>query len=876
MSQDIYPAHKQTKTQNMNKKVPSKKAKQSKKRTKYVVHLWRLILVGLVATFIVLGGFFIWVATLEIPELGNFADRDIRQSTKIYDRTGEVLLYDVFKEERRTVVDISEISDNVKKAVLATEDDEFYNHNGVRFTALIRSIVQKIQNPDSRLGGGSTITQQVIKNAILTSDRRVERKVKEWVLAWRLEGQLSKDEILAAYLNEIAFGGSVYGVEQAARSFFGISASEVSIAQSAYIAAVPKAPTFYSPFGSNKDRLEGRKNYILGRMRDLGYISQDQYETARAETVEFVARENRGIKAPHFVFYIVEQLEQEYGNDMVERGGLRVITTLDWELQQELETITTEYSERLPEFGASNLATVAVDVQDGNILSMVGSKDYFADDIDGNFNIATAQRQPGSTFKPFVYSLAFERGYTPQTMLWDATTEFSSSCFPDGTSKFQTGTEGCYTPQNYDSRARGPISMQSALAQSLNIPAVKALYLVGVGDAISWSQKLGITGLNRSASFYGLNLVLGGGEVRLIDMASAYAVFGNDGKRNELASILRVTNRDGEILSRFEKNEQQVMSTNVARMVSQILSDDDLKRPMFGARSVLYHDDIDVAVKTGTTNSFRDTWTVGYTNAVSVGVWIGNNDNTKMANKPSSTVAAPYWRMAMDAARIRYPGSAFTDPTYPDPSTLPPVLAGSWQGDQSYTVVVPDIDEEGELISAEETRFLPAYHSVLHWVDKRDPQSGGNSRGDSLYENWETAVRDYAISAGYETAIEPGENGEEPIDGENNGGEGTTTSPTIPEQTSVDFFFTAPFEGSVLDINRRQSIEIILEGPSEDVDRIFYYVNNTYLGSGAANETSASFTPSSIRNIENTNTIKVIVQLENGDKIERRMVFGVQ
>jgi len=257
-------------------------------------------------------------------------------------------------------------------------------------------------------------------------------------------------------------------------------------------------------------------------------------------------------------------------------------------------------------------------------------------------------------------------------------------------------------------------------------------------------------------------------------------------------------------------------------------------------------------------------------------VWIGNNDNTKMANKPSSTVAAPYWRMAMDAARIRYPGSAFTDPTYPDPSTLPPVLAGSWQGDQSYTVVVPDIDEEGELIDVEETRFLPAYHSILHWVDKRDPQSGGNSRGDSLYENWETAVRDYAISAGYETAIEPGENGEEPIDGENNGGEGTTTSPTIPEQTSVDFFFTAPFEGSVLDINRRQSIEIILEGPSEDVDRIFYYVNNTYLGSGAANETSASFTPSSIRNIENTNTIKVIVQLENGDKIERRMVFGVQ
>jgi len=848
------------------------------KQSRMGIFLWRSIMVLAIIGFLTLGAFFVWVATLEIPELGNFADRDVRESTKIYDNTGEVLLYDVFKEERRTVVPLSKVSKNIQKAVLATEDDQFYSHHGVRPMALVRSVIEKIQNPEKRLGGGSTITQQVIKNAILTNERAIERKVKEWVLAWRLENQLSKDEILEAYLNEIAFGGSVYGVEQAARSFFGKNAADVSIAEAAYIAAVPKAPTFYSPYGSNVDRLEGRKNYIIGRMRSLGYITQEEYTQALAEEVTFVVRQDKGIKAPHFVFYVIESLEEQYGPEMVERGGLKVITTLNWELQQELEQVTVDYVDSLAQFKAENLATVAIEAKTGKIIGMVGSKDYFADDIDGKFNIATASRQPGSTFKPFVYAEAFEIGYTPQTVLWDVKTEFSPSCYPDGTPLLPQYADRCYSPQNYDNSVRGPISMSSALAQSLNIPAVKTLYLTGVGNAINRAKEMGITTLNRSASFYGLSLVLGGGEVRLLDMTSAYSVFANDGKRNRPVAIMRVEDKNGEELEAYEQDEKQVLSANVARMINSILSNDDLKRPTFGANRYLYHTDAQVAVKTGTTNSFKDTWTVGYTPEVSVGVWIGNNDNSPMAQKPSSTVAAPYWRAAMDKARAQYKNTNFIAPVYPDKSTLPPVLAGVWQGGERFFIDTRT-GEPANIDTPQEFRgedYLINYHSILHWVSKRDPLSGGNSIGDALYENFELPIANWARASGLPTAQDQDStNGTstEDIPDSNSSGDNTDDGDT---SINLDFTILSPQSFETLEADDRQTIRISFTGDTEQVDKIFFYVNNSYLESISQNEREIEFVPSSIRTIANTNVVKVVVQTKDGDRIEHEQTFKIQ
>lgn len=850
---------------------------KQKEANPIMLWIWRGMKALIILGFVVLGLFFIWVATLEIPTLGNFEERQVRESTKIYDKTGEFLLYDVFEEERRTVIPLSEVSPNIQKAILAIEDDEFYNHHGVRPLAVIRSIIQKIQNPDSRLAGGSTITQQVIKNAILSSDRRIERKAKEWVLAWRLENQLSKEEILETYLNEIAFGGAVYGVEQAALSFFGKRASEVTIAEAAYLAAVPKAPTFYSPYGQNRDQLETRKDVIITRMRNLGYISQEEYLAALDEEVEFQTREDTGINAPHFVFYVIEYLEAQYGTEVVERGGLRVITTLDWELQQKLEEETAEYAEILPQYNAENLATVAIEAESGKIIGMVGSKGYFDEEIDGKFNIATAFRQPGSAFKPFVYAQAFVEGYTPQTVLWDVKTEFSTSCYPDGTPLLPQYADRCYSPNNYDSSTRGPISMEAALAGSLNIPAVKAIYLVGVSDAIATAKRLGITGLNRSPSFYGLALVLGGGEVRLLDMVSAYGTFANDGVRNKPVAIQEVKDREGEILEQYEQQEERAIDANVARMISEILSDDDLKRPIFGASNSLYHSDAQVAVKTGTTNDFKDTWTVGYTPRVAVGVWIGNNDNTPMARRPSSTVAAPYWRRVMDATRSLYPAQErFGVPAYPDPSTLPPVLQGVWQGgDQELLVdtrtgTLATSDTPEEFI---ETQYVANYHSILHWVDKSNPRGGGNSTQDGLYEHWEYPIAAWAAATGLQTSEEQllglGATTSTSTDFEDDEDESDVTLP-------VDFSIVEPASDALIDANERQEIRIQITGPAQDIDRIFYYVNDTYLGSGGHNETSTSFVPSSVRTIANTNIVRVVVQTDDDRRIEREAIFKIK
>lgn len=877
----------------------TKKKTNNKKSKRSLLAILKRIAFFAVVAFLVLGGiFFIWVATLEIPE-SNIDERIVAQSTKLYDQSGETLLYDVYKDERRTVVPLEDISPNMVKAIMAIEDDTFYEHNGVRPLALARAIYYKLRDPSSRLQGGSTITQQVIKNAMLTSERKIERKVKEWVLAWRLEKIKSKDEIMEIYLNEVPFGGPVYGVEQAAQSFFAKSADELTVAESAYLAALPKAPTTYL---NDRERFDGRARFIMKRMRDLGFISQAQYEEALEQEIVFVEQVDKGIKAPHFVFYVQDQLEEELieGVDDLSQNGYRVRTTLNWDLQQQIESVVATHTERITtNYNASNLAVVVIENETGKIRAMVGSKDYFAEDIDGNFNITTAFRQPGSTFKPLVYSYALSQGYTPETIIWDAPTEFSQACYPDGEPRPGAREADCYSPQNYDQRFRGPLTMRSALAQSLNIPAVKMLYMVGVGNAMDFAQDLGITSLTKAPSFYGLNLVLGGGEVRMIDMASAYSTFANDGVRHDLAVWEEVTDSRGEVLDEYEDYKEQVMSANAARMINDILSDNDAKRPMFGTYSRLYYEDgRDVAVKTGTTNNFRDVWTAGYSKEVTVVVWAGNNDNTPIGNAPSSSVVGPFWRDAMDAALEYYNAPAFSSYSIENYESLKPILRGNYEGGAVYVdtqtgeVVANPSQEEIELGLVERTGGVE-YHSLLHYIDRNDVRgpAPSNPGSDGLYEHFEYGVAFWTDQQGWESTrdsntidslldqIRDMDGGADIPDDWFGGGDTPDEEVVEPEPVasqSFDFEIESPANKATVDGSQELEISLNILGRERDIDTIYYYFNNSYLGSGSSRQTSWEVRPDSVRGVEESNTIRVIVELENGDRVEKNHILYVE
>lgn len=667
---------------------------------------------GLGMGFIVLiflGFFVIWFSTIELPDLNNFENRVVSESTKIYDRTGKVVLFDVHGNVRRTVVPLDQISDYVKWATIAIEDQNFYNHHGIEPKAILRAILTNLKDGDLLTGqGGSTITQQVIKNALLTSDKKISRKIKEWVLAPRLEAKMTKDEILELYLNEVPYGGTVYGVQEAGRKFFGKDAKDLTLVESAYIAALPQAPTYYSPYGSHKDALEKRKNRVLKEMFDLNFITKSEYEEAIKTKVEFQKQEDYGIKAPHFVMYIREQLEQKYGADAVEKGGLKVITTLDWELQKDAEEIVKKWAPiNKQKFDAENAAIVTVDPNTGQILTMVGSRDYFDEEIDGNFNIATASRQPGSSIKPIIYAEAFNKGYRPETVVFDLPTEFSTTCYSGGS---------CYSPQNYDEKFRGPISLRSALAQSLNVPAVKVLYLAGIEDALNLAKQMGLETLT-NAKQYGLTLVLGGGEVRPLDMAGAYAIFAADGIKHPLNGVLKIEDNKGKTMEEFETKEYRVLSEQTARLISSVLSDNSARTPAFGSNSPLYFGDIDVAAKTGTTNDYRDTWIVGYTPNLSVVAWAGNNDNRSMQKQTAGYIVAPMWNEFMQKAIAKYPASNFIDPE-PIDSNLKPVLRGIWENPLGV-------------------------HEILHWVKTSDPlgQEPSNPASDPQYILWEEPVQ---------------------------------------------------------------------------------------------------------------------------------------
>lgn len=699
----------------------------------------RTVLLALLSLGFFLGGVvFVWAATFKIPDIESLQSRKVTQSTKIYDRTGAVLLYDLHEDVDRTLVPIEDISANIRNATVAIEDSTFYEHAGVRPLATLRAVVlQPLRGKGVQ--GGSTITQQVVKNSVLTSERAISRKLIEWVVALRLEQKLTKDEILELYLNESPYGGTIYGVEEAARSFFGKPARDVTLAEAAYLAALPQAPTYYSPYGNNRQALEERKNLVLSRMRELNFITDLELAAAQKEIVVFDAQAVSGIRAPHFVFFVREQLEREFGRRTLEEAGWKVITTLDMELQEVAETTVREYAlKNAEDFNAENAALVAIDPKTGDIVTMVGSRDYFDEEIDGNFNIALATRQPGSAFKPFVYAQTFREGYAPETVLFDVQTQFSTTC---AINNF-TSDDGCYSPQNYDFAYRGPMTLRDALAQSVNVPAVKALYLVGIPDAVRLARSMGISTL-LDPERLGLTLVLGGGEVTLLDMVSAYGVFAYEGVRNQYRSILKIEDLAGNEVRSYPVVQSRVLEEEVALSISDVLSDNVARTPAFGANSPLNFPGYHVAAKTGTTNDSRDAWIVGYSPNIAVGAWAGNNNNTPMVKQVAGFIVAPMWNEFMRFALSKYPNEPFPEPRSLISENDKPILRGIWEG--------VDITQD----ATGGMRVVANIHSILYWLNKNDPRGPRpeNPGEDPQFRYWEFAVEQWKARNGFQDGV---------------------------------------------------------------------------------------------------------------------------
>lgn len=676
------------------------------------------------AVFLSVAALVLWWSK-DLPDPQKLSSRQIAESTRIFDRTGTHLLYEI-GDVRRTTVPLHQISDYIIKATITAEDDQFYKHHGIDLKGIARGVILKPLS-GQRAQGGSTITQQLIKNSILTPERTIRRKIKEAVLAIELEQRFSKDEILTMYLNEIPYGSQSYGVQAASQALYGKSAKDVSLAEASILAALPKAPTYYSPYGSRFEDLKKRQEHILDRMVNLNMISEDEAAQAKQEELHFQPR-TESIIAPHFVFYVKEQLEKEFGERVVEQGGLTVITTLDLRLQTLAEEILDNRQDTLKSLGASNAALVAIDPKTGDILSMVGSLDYFNEDIDGNVNVTIRHRSPGSSIKPFIYAAAWQKGYTPDTILVDAETDFGQG----------------YKPKNYNLKQFGPVTMRTALANSINIPAVKTLYLAGIKEATDLAQRMGMTSLN-DPDRYGLSLVLGGGEVRLLDEVSAYGVFSNDGLRQPPRAILQVNNPSKNLFDTSEQDRpgEQIISQQLARLVTNVLSDNPARAATFGINSPLQLGSRPVAAKTGTTQDFRDGWTMGYTPSLVVGVWTGNNDNSPMGERsPGATTAAPIWNAFMRQALANTPIEQFVKPE-PLPPTSHSILRNElpeikvkWEAETNiaYTADCP--------IALGQPTTFKELHNLLFYIRRDNPRGRppAQAEADPQFQRWEEAV----------------------------------------------------------------------------------------------------------------------------------------
>ncbi|MBI2593517.1 PBP1A family penicillin-binding protein [Candidatus Daviesbacteria bacterium] len=582
----------------------------------------------------------------DLPSPLNLKSLPTPTTTEFYDRNG-VLLYRFYEGKNRTPVKLSEIPPDLVHATIAMEDKNFYSHFGVDFYGIARAAILFLK--DGKVSGGSTITQQLIKNTLLTPERTLKRKAKEIILAFWTERIFSKEEILEMYFNEVPYGGTSWGIGAAAQTYFGKNVKDLSLAESAFLAGLPASPTTYSPYGTNPELSKFRQKQALRRIVEDGFISQDLAQKAYEETLQIKPLISE-IKAPHFVLYVRSKLSEEFGSRFLAQGGLRVYTTLDLKTQEMAERIVSEEVDKLKNLNIGNGAVMIVAPKTGDILAMVGSKNYW-DLKSGNFNVATALRQPGSSIKPITYTAAFKQGYSPGTTLLDSPVSFRSL--------WET-----YTPVNYDGKFHGPVTIRTALASSLNVPAVKMLAVVGIPELLRTAKSLGITTLNDS-SRYGLSLTLGGGEVRMIDMMQVYSTFSQIGKKNKINETLRITDSKGNIIEDNTNQEgETVLEPAIAYLITDILSDNKARTPAFGSNSLLNIPGFQVAVKTGTSDNKRDNWTFGYTPDYVVGVWVGNNDNSPMNQQLASGVtgAAPIWNRIMSEVLKNTTPAVFAKP----------------------------------------------------------------------------------------------------------------------------------------------------------------------------------------------------------------------
>lgn len=595
----------------------------------------------------------------KLPDPKGLLHGQIPSSTKIFDKHG-LLLYEIHGEYKRTEITLNEVSSNLISATIAIEDKSFYEHNGISPEAIVRAAWINYKNK-SISQGGSTITQQLAKNALLDRQRTWERKINEAILAIRLEQLYSKEQILEMYLNQIPYGRNAYGIEAASQTYFGKSANALTIAESAYLASLPKAPSYFMK-PENEQALKNRKNQVLANMLKLGFIDEVQFQSAKDDKVTF-RKTKTPILAPHFVMWVEKYLKQVYGQKLLEEGGLEVHTTLDYSLQKIAEKSISDREEiNAKKYNAHNAGLVAMDTQTGQVLAMVGGKDYFGDPepagcisgrtcvFDASVNTALSPLQPGSSFKPYTYLTAFspEFKYSPSSIVLDVAKNFAAK-----------GTKA-YIPRNYSGKQYGPIPMRQALAGSLNIAAVRTLEAVGTKNVINTAQKLGITTeLNKC----GMSLTLGGCEVKLIEHTAAYSVIGNGGVSNGINFILKIEDRDGKILESYQAKNEQVVDPQAVYQLVSIMTDNDARSFIFGKKSPLTLPDRIVAAKTGTTQKYRDGWTLGFTPQITTGVWVGNNNATPMKyNSDGVFVAAPIWHAFMEEAHKTLPVLAFAKP----------------------------------------------------------------------------------------------------------------------------------------------------------------------------------------------------------------------
>ncbi|MBI4359451.1 MAG: PBP1A family penicillin-binding protein [Candidatus Nealsonbacteria bacterium] len=622
----------------------------------------KLLGFGLLSLFAV-GLFLVISYAKDLPRPDDFKEKVVAQSTKIYARDGQTVLYEIYGEEKRTVVSLDQVSPYLKDALLAAEDADFYHHRGVSLKGIARAVLAdlKFLSPSQ---GASTISQQLIRSSYLGREKTGARKTREVILTLELERRYSKEQILEFYLNQIPFGRNAYGIESASQSYFQKSARDLSLAEAAVLVSLIKAPGHLSPDGPYRDELFSRKDYVLQRMIDLKFITPAEGQLAKEQILKF-AKISQKIRAPHFALWIKSLLEEKYGEDFLKEKGLKVYTTLDWKLQESAEKIVEERVKINQSYHSYNAAVVILDPRNGEILALVGSKDFFADSypsdcqsgknclFEPQFNVALASRQPGSSFKPFVYATAFKKGFDDKTVVIDEQTNFGEWGGKD------------YIPQNYDGLFRGAVTLRRALAQSLNIPSIKVLLnLAGLEDSIQTAKDLGLTTLKPP---FGPSIVLGGYETKLLEMASAYGAFANNGLWLKPVSILRIEDDKGKVIEENKTSPRRVLETRVTALINDILSDNEARSAMFGPRSLLFFENYRVAVKTGTTQSFRDGWTIGYTPSVVIGVWTGNNDNSPMRKEPGIVFAGPIFHELMANSLSR----SLPEP-FPEPESLNP------------------------------------------------------------------------------------------------------------------------------------------------------------------------------------------------------------